>query len=72
MKMSGSTIGRTFSRVSSTPVGERLQHKAPKPPIAPSSMVISTSCSRASRSKEVDVERLGEARIGDRGREPSA
>ena len=34
-------------------------------------MVISTSCSRASRSTRSLVERLGEARVGDRGREPA-
>ena len=39
-----------------------------KPPIAPSSIVISTSCSRASRSTRCGVERLGEARIGHRRR----
>ena len=52
MKRSGSTIGRIFR-----PLIEQARH-APgaaargcaKPPIAPSSIVISTSCSRASRS----------------------
>ena len=42
---------------------------APKPPIAPSSTVTSTSCSRASRRIRSRVERLGEARVGDRRRQ---
>ena len=37
--------------------------------IDPSSIVISASCSSASFEDQVDVERLGEAGVGDRGGE---
>ena len=50
MKRSGRTIGRTFRPWSSKPVVARCCSTwLAKPPTAPSSIVISTSCSRASR-----------------------
>ncbi len=62
---------RTFRPRSSTPASaSSCSTSEPKPPIAPSSIVISTSCSRARRRIRSLVERLGEARIGDRRRQP--
>ena len=70
MKTSGSTIARIFNPRSSAPLSDSVWNTcAPKPPIAPSSMVISTSCSRGKPQHQVGVERLGEARIGDGGRQ---
>ena len=67
MNWSGSTIARTFSPRSSAPCSASVCSTcAAKPPIEPSSTVINTSCSRASRSTQLDVERLGEARIRHR------
>src|SRR3954453_5492342 len=51
MNRSGSTSERTLSPQSRLPCSASVcSTKVPKPPIAPSSMVTSTSCSRASRS----------------------
>ncbi len=51
MKMSGSTIERIFRALSSAPLSDSVWKTwAAKPPIAPSSIVISTSCSLARRS----------------------
>ena len=70
MKRSGSTSGRTFRPWSSRPaVARYCSTWLAKPPTEPSSMVISTSCSRARRRDQIGVERLGEARIGHRGAE---
>ena len=45
---------------------------APKPPIEPSSTVISTSWFARQLADQVHVQRLGEARIGDGGRQAEA
>ena len=51
--------------------GEIVRARAqPKPPTAPSSTVISTSWSRDQAVDQRGVERLGEARVGDRRRQP--
>jgi len=50
-------------------LGEGLHHIAAEAPIAPSSTVTSTSCSRARRSTRSVSSGLGEARVRHRGGE---
>ena len=67
MKVSGKTIERNLRPRSKTPSSARSWATwLPKPPIAPSSIVISASCSRGEAEDQVAVERLGEAGVGDR------